>query len=108
MSTFANHKFLRKLRRTDGMTAVFIILLLRVMPFVPSGAVTLTAALSPIGVIPFSLASTIGKIPALFIEAYSVSHVLALRIEYQIMIIIVILLLFLAYLGFKKSKKRNK
>ncbi|WP_338469394.1 VTT domain-containing protein [Niallia sp. XMNu-256] len=105
MSTIANHKYLQKLGKTGGMTAVFIILLLRVMPFVPSGAVTLTAALSPIHVIPFSIASTLGKIPALFIEAYSVSHVLTLSVQYQITIMIVVLLLFLVYLGFKKKRK---
>ena len=108
MSTMNENKYLQKLRSADGWSAIRIILLLRVLPFVPSGAVTLTAALSSIHIIPFSLASTIGKIPALLIEAYSVAHVLDLQKESQIAIIFVAIIVFLVYVGFKKRKKRNK
>ena len=103
------NKYLQKLRSADGWSAIRIILLLRVLPFVPSGAVTLTAALSSIHVIPFSLASTIGKIPALLIETYSVVHVLDLQKESQIVIIFVVIVVFLVYVSvLKKGKKRNK
>ena len=108
MSTIHENKYLQKLSTTDGWSAIFIVLLLRVIPFVPSGTVTLTAALSSIHVISFSIASTIGKIPALVIEAYSVAHVLNLQKEWQIVIIFVVIVLFLVYVGFKKGKKRNK
>ena len=108
MSTMNENKYLQKLRNADGWSAIMIVLLLRVLPFVPSGAVTLTAALSSIHVIPFSIASTIGKIPALMIEAYSVAHVLNLQKESQITIIFVVIVVFLVYVGFKKGKKRNK
>lgn len=91
----------------DGGTAILLFMILRVLPFVPSGAVTLAAALSRIHVLTFSLASTVGKIPALFIEAYSVAHVLKLDTKWQILIILLICLLYLIYLGFKKWKEKK-
>lgn len=107
LSSFKRNKYLQKLRNTEGMTAVCIVLLLRIIPFVPSGAVTLTAALSPMRVIPYSLASTIGKVPAIFIEAYSVYHVFTLQTHYQIMIMMAAILLFFVYLGFKNRKQKK-
>lgn len=100
------NKFLRKLKNTDGMTAFFIIVLLRIIPFVPSGVVTLTAALSKMGLIAFSLASTLGKIPALVVEVYSVSAVLTLQTEWQIGLILMIVILFLFYLLWKRKKTK--
>jgi uncharacterized membrane protein YdjX (TVP38/TMEM64 family) len=107
MSTMNKNKYLQKLRNADGWSAIILVLLLRVLPFVPSGAVTLTAALSSIHVIPFSLASTIGKIPALVIEAYSVAHILTLQKELQIAIIFVVIVVFLVFVGFKKRGKKK-
>lgn len=96
------NKFLRRLKNTDGMTAFFIVVLLRIIPFVPSGVVTLTAALSKMKLTSFSVASTLGKIPALFVEAYSVSQVLSLQTEWQIGLILVMIILFLFYLVWKR------
>lgn len=98
------NKYINRLKNTDGLTAFFIVILLRILPFVPSGAVTLTAALSKMGLLTFSIASTLGKIPALFIEAYSVSYVLNLKTEWQISVIIFVVALFLFYLFWKRSK----
>ena len=77
-------KLLFKLKNTAGAEAIFLVLALRVLPFIPSGAVTLAAAFSKMGLLSFCVASTIGKIPSLFIEAYSVNQVLSLKIEWQI------------------------
>ncbi|MFA8439814.1 TVP38/TMEM64 family protein [Pueribacillus sp. YX66] len=79
-------RFLKRLKKTQGIEAVFLVLFLRVLPFVPSGAVTLAAAFSKMGLLSFSVASTFGKIPSLFIEAYSVDQVLKLTFEWQISI----------------------
>lgn len=107
-----DNKLIHRLKNTDGVTASFIVILLRVLPFVPSGAVTLTAALSKMRLITFSIASTIGKIPALFMEAYSVSYVLDLKTEWQLGVIIFVVALFLFYLFWKRKKgthsHRNK
>jgi len=73
-------RLLRRLKGTQSIEAVFLVLILRVLPFIPSGAVTLAAAYSQMGLLSFSIASTIGKIPSLLIEAYSVEHVLKLTL----------------------------
>jgi uncharacterized membrane protein YdjX (TVP38/TMEM64 family) len=110
-SAFITHenKFLHMLKNTDGIAAFFIVVLLRIIPFVPSGIVTLTAAFSKMKLFSFSVASTIGKIPALFVEAYSVSHILNLPIEWQIGLILFVVILFIFYLLYKKREtKINK
>lgn len=53
-----------------------LIIYLRMLPFMPSGLVTLGSALSRISLLNFSLASSLGKIPALLIEALSVYQVI--------------------------------
>lgn len=97
------NKYLGKLKNTGGMTGFLIVILLRIIPFVPSGAVTLTAALSKMRLISFSLASTLGKIPALFIEAYSINHVLQLPFESQLTVILTICILALLYFLWKRN-----
>ncbi|WP_246197213.1 TVP38/TMEM64 family protein [Cytobacillus depressus] len=85
-------RLLLKLKNTAGAEAIFLVLLLRFLPFIPSGAVTLAAAFSKMGLVSFSVASTLGKIPSLFIEAYSVNQVLSLKTEWQIAIILLFIL----------------
>lgn len=70
------NEYLRKLQKTDGMEAFLLIILLRIFPFVPSGVVSLASAYSKVGVFNFSIASTLGKLPALLIEAYSIYQVI--------------------------------
>lgn len=50
------NRLLRKLNKTDAISAFFIVILLRLLPFVPSGAVTLAAALSHMRLLSFSIA----------------------------------------------------
>lgn len=51
-----------------AQNAFLSILLVRLAPFVPSGAVNLAAALSSIGFVPFILGTAIGKAPTIIIE----------------------------------------
>ncbi|HZG71021.1 MAG TPA: VTT domain-containing protein [Chondromyces sp.] len=102
------NKFLLKLKRTSGMEAVVLVFLLRVLPFVPSGAVTLTAAYSQMGWLPFSIASTLGKIPSLLIEAYSVERVKDLSLGWQIGISIIIIGLIITYHFWKRKTGQIK
>ncbi|KON88667.1 hypothetical protein AF332_18885 [Sporosarcina globispora] len=99
-----NNKFLSKLQNAEGSDSFFMVILLRVLPFVPSGAVTLAATYSKMRLLPFGIASTIGKIPALFIEAYAVSHALKLRMELQMAIILLAAFIVLFYYLWKKYK----
>ncbi|MCM3574370.1 VTT domain-containing protein [Mesobacillus subterraneus] len=77
-------KLLEKLKQTKGMEAFVLVLVLRLFPFAPSGLVTLAASYSTMGTWTFAVSSTIGKIPALLIEAYSVHTVLGWETEYQL------------------------
>ncbi|WP_064091911.1 TVP38/TMEM64 family protein [Rossellomorea aquimaris] len=70
------NKYVTKLMKSRGIEAFCMIIFLRVFPFIPSGIVTLAAAISKVGIINYSVASTIGKIPSLVIEAYSIQQVL--------------------------------
>src|SRR5690606_26173373 len=78
------NKFLQRLKNNGGVEAFLIVILLRVLPFIPSGVVTLMAAISKMRFLPFSIASTLGKIPALYLEAYSVFQVLNFKTEYKL------------------------
>jgi len=77
-------KLLEKLKNTKGMEAFILVLLLRIFPFAPSGLVTLAASVSKMSAAAFMVSSTIGKIPALLIESYSVHTVLGWKMEYQL------------------------
>ncbi|WP_010676512.1 TVP38/TMEM64 family protein [Bacillus timonensis] len=85
------HKSLliRKLLSAKGKDAFMIILLLRLFPFIPSGVVTFTAAIGEVSFIVFLIASSLGKIPSLLIEVYSVHHVTSGTMEGKIVLTIV-------------------
>ncbi len=59
-----------------GKDAFMMIIYLRVLPFMPSGLVTLGGAAGRVSLLSFALASSLGKIPAMFIEALTVYQVL--------------------------------
>lgn len=103
-----DNKFLKRLRNIKGIEAFFTVIVLRILPFVPSGAVTITAALSQMKLLPFSIASTFGKIPSLIIEAYSVAYFFDLKSEWQIGLSLIIVILFFIYFLWKRRKKINK
>ncbi|MBU8879166.1 VTT domain-containing protein [Bacillus sp. FJAT-29790] len=100
-------KLLRKLRNTAGGKAVLLVLALRILPFIPSGAVTLAAAFSNMGLLSFSIASTLGKIPSLYIEAYSVDQVLSLKPGWQLGIILLFLIIVSSYYLIRRKRKRT-
>lgn len=70
------NKWLVRLQETGGREAFLLVLALRLFPFAPSGLVTLAGATSRISLVGFAVASTVGKIPALMLEAFSVYQVL--------------------------------
>ncbi|SCN30920.1 SNARE associated Golgi protein [Bacillus cytotoxicus] len=67
---------IKRLLYVKGKEAFFLVLSFRLVPFIPSSIITLFAALGKISLLSFSIASTIGKIPALLIEVYSAYHVM--------------------------------
>lgn len=102
------HALLDKLKNTEGLGAVFLVLVLRIMPFIPSGAVTFAAALSKIGIWSFAISSTIGKVPALYIEAYTVNEMLDFSTELQIVSITILLVFWGLYYVIKKDRSKTE
>lgn len=66
---------LQLLVNAEGIQAFWLVLSLRLLPFVPSGLITFAAAIGRMPFGNFVIASSLGKIPALLIEAYSVYQV---------------------------------
>lgn len=92
------------LKKLSGITekdAFFVILSLRIFPFVPSGAITLAAACSSVSAGTFLAASFLGKVPAILIEGFAVHQVLNAEWRVQLFLVICSLLI-LAGIWMKK------
>jgi uncharacterized membrane protein YdjX (TVP38/TMEM64 family) len=100
-----NNKWLLKLQYTKGLEAIILVLILRTLPFVPSGLVTLVASFSKMGLFAFAISSTVGKVPSMFMEAYAVDRAMRLSTEWQLFSLI-ILLIIIAYQILNKRKKQ--
>lgn len=102
----AKHPKIQKLLSADKMEAFYLILLLRILPFVPSGIVTFAAAMGKVTFGVFAAASTIGKIPALFIEAFSVYQIIKLNLTGKILVeVSLIIIIFNLWRRFTRHKK---
>lgn len=102
----AKYPKIKKLLLTDGLEAFYLILLLRILPFVPSGIVTFAAAAGRVAFGIFTAASTLGKIPALFIEAFSVYQVIKLTSTGKILIEVSLIIIIFS-LGRQIIRRRN-
>ncbi len=71
----SNYPKLNHLMEAKGNKAFYLVFIFRVLPFIPSGLVSFGAALSSITLLSFFAASSLGKIPSLLLEAYSVQAV---------------------------------
>ncbi len=65
-----NYPAVKKLLNARGKEAFYAIISLRLIPFIPSGIITFTAAVGRVNSLTFFIASSLGKIPALLIESY--------------------------------------
>jgi uncharacterized membrane protein YdjX (TVP38/TMEM64 family) len=72
---------MQRLSTAPPSRAFALVLAFRLLPFVPSGAVTLAAATSRMRSPAFALASSLGKIPALAVEVATVSAALQLPLK---------------------------
>ncbi|MGE7766288.1 TVP38/TMEM64 family protein [Peribacillus sp. NPDC096540] len=103
---FLKNRWLKQLQKSQGWHAFWMILMLRLLPFIPSGVINLTAAISKTGVIIFFIATSIGKLPALFIEAYSVTHVLQASDDVRFILVLMISITLVLYY-FKRGKNKE-
>lgn len=94
----------QRLVNAEGKEAFYLVFALRLIPFVPSGLITFAAAVGKINFTTFFTASSLGKLPALLIEAYSVYKVT--QFGWQGKLILLAVALALVYWVIKNSKKR--
>lgn len=95
----------KRLREAEGIEAWFLVLSMRLMPFVPSGLVTLSAAFSRMTLPSFAVASTLGKVPALLIEALAVTAVLYVATGWQIALIAMVGIIYVVWRRHKSGEK---
>jgi len=99
-----SHSKSLKLLRVQGKESFILILSLRLLPFVPSGLITFFSAVGKGSFAVFISASALGKIPALFIEVYSVYHISQGSMQGKI-ILMVLSIILLFYISKKWKKK---
>lgn len=102
----ARYPKVQKLLKAEGKEAFYLILSFRLLPFIPSGLITFAAAIGKVSLLTFSLASSIGKLPALLIEAYSVYQVT--RFGWQGKVLLALAAVYLLYIVWRKQKKTSK
>jgi uncharacterized membrane protein YdjX (TVP38/TMEM64 family) len=100
------NKWLAKLQRTQGWDSFVTILVLRILPFIPSGMINLAAAISKTSIFIFVFASSLGKLPALLIEAYSVQQVLESSNGVKFILAIIALFICIIYLFYKRKNQK--
>lgn len=71
-----SHPKIQRLLHATKSESFLLILSLRLMPFVPSGLVTFIASIGKTTLLIFATASSLGKIPAILIEGFSVNEVM--------------------------------
>lgn len=100
---------LQKLLQAEGKEAFYAILGLRLIPFVPSGIITFTAAIGRVNWGTFLLASSLGKIPALLIEAYAAYEVTEFNWQGKLILTVVgVYLIFLLVKRWRKPGEEGK
>ena len=95
----------KRLLAAEGVEAFSLILSLRLLPFVPSGLVTFVAAIGRMSLLLFTVASSLGKLPALLLEAYSVYQVM--NWTWQGKVISTFLSIFLLLFTWKKINRKK-
>lgn len=97
----------RRLAEARGSEAFLLILSLRLLPFVPSGLVTFAASVGRVSTGLFFLASSLGKIPALLIEAWSVQQVTQFTWRGKLILLVIALVLAASVLRRLIKKQRG-
>lgn len=68
---------LKQLVEASSPKVLYLIFSFRLLPFIPSGLVSFAAAIGKVSFLGFLLASSLGKLPALLMEAYAVYEITA-------------------------------
>lgn len=102
------HRLLQELVDSSGRKAYMLIFEGRLIPFVPSGFVTLAASLSNVNGAGFIIATLIGKIPSILIETLVSYDVINIKQNYVRLIFTMIGLILLMLTIKKKDNKAKK
>ncbi|WKA55426.1 TVP38/TMEM64 family protein [Planococcus shixiaomingii] len=103
-----SHRFWQALQNQSVVRVFWSVIWLRLIPFVPSGLVTAGASLTAISAWGFAAASTIGKIPAVFLEiavAYGYTQSLSAEYQYGILAAVLIICLIIWLMRKRKSAR---
>lgn len=106
-NSLAKYPKIQRLVESRGKDAFMLILVLRLIPFVPSGLVTFAAAIGEVSTLVFFAASTLGKIPALLIEAYSVSSLFEFNWQGKLVLSLSAIALLIWFLRSRRNNYRQ-
>jgi len=101
------YKKLNQLLLAGNREAFWLILALRIFPFVPSGLVSFASAIGKVSAPVFFIASSIGKIPAILLEASAVYGFLQSDWKIKIFIAFIATLIILIILFRLNKKEKN-
>lgn len=105
-SKWLDSSFFETMKNSSPKNVLVLIVLFRLLPFVPSGLVTAGASMTTISGGLFMIASSIGKIPAVILEVAVVFGVLQ-KVPMTYLFIFFILLLIIILPFWKKTKEGN-
>lgn len=101
------HRLLNSIVEGEGRKVGFLIFEGRLIPFIPSGFITLAASISNVNGVTFNIATFLGKIPSIALEAL-VSYDLINIEQNYIRLGITIIAIVLLYFTLKKTKLNKK
>ncbi|WP_294153610.1 VTT domain-containing protein [uncultured Clostridium sp.] len=101
---FNKYSFLEKIHKSSGIKSGVVIFEGRLMPFIPSGLVTLAASLSSVSDLMFITATLAGKIPSILIEAMVSYDFINIKENYM-RLFLCILSIILLYITLKNKQK---
>ena len=99
----ARYKMIDNIINSKGKKVAMLIFEARLLPFIPSGFVTLAAAISDVTIIPYTVATILGKIPSIGLEAI-VSYDLININDNFIRLFIILFAVVLIWFTMKKRK----
>ncbi len=97
------HKVLKEISESKGNRSAFLIFQGRIIPFIPSGFVTLAAAVSEIDSFRYNIATFLGKISSILLEVL-VSYGVISAGEKAIKLVITIIAIYFIYKAIKSKK----
>ena len=100
------YKRINQLLEAENKEAFWLVLSLRLIPFVPSGLVTFAAAVGRVNWLTFVISSSLGKLPALLLEGYAVFQVT--EFGWQGKIILTVCALLILYLVVKSTIRKKE